>query len=141
MLSSAISKATIRAYMETEYRVLGPQPLVLKINQRCSELATAYSTYGVDTAAFITACNPFSRELTDSENTARQVALANELTTGGWRFQEGIGIHPSNEWPGEPSFLVFGLGRQVAEQISTTWEQNAFVWCGDDALPTLVLLR
>jgi hypothetical protein len=141
MNTSVIAEPTIQAYMETEYRAFGDHPLILKIGQRSNDLTAAYSRCGVATAAFITACNPFSRELTDAENGARQAALATELTAGGWRFQEGIGIHPSNEWPGEPSFLVFGLSRQEAEQISTTWEQNAFVWCGDGALPTLVLLR
>ena len=56
-------------------------------------------------------------------------------------FVAGIGQHPSNQWPGEPSYLVFGLTLEAAKTLGTRLEQNAIVWNGSDGTPQLILLR
>jgi CubicO group peptidase (beta-lactamase class C family) len=80
-------------------------------------------------------------ELTESENARRQRALASELRSRGLVFVDGVGQHPSNGWPGEPSMLVFGLTLDAARTLGTRLEQNAGVWSGADAVPHLILLR
>ncbi|WP_382225006.1 DUF3293 domain-containing protein [Hydrogenophaga atypica] len=97
--------------------------------------------YDVDCAAFLTGCNPFSRKLTEIENQERQKSLAEELTRRSLIFLEGIGQHPSNNWPGEESFLVLGLEHQAAKTLGQRFEQNAIVCCGADGVPQLALLR
>ena len=92
-------------------------------------------------AAFITAFNPFSRELTADENRRRQAELAKELTRRSLDFVEGVGQHPSGDWPGEPSFLVFGLELEAAKSLGKVYEQNAIIWCGADCVPDLILLK
>ncbi|MFC7410236.1 DUF3293 domain-containing protein [Hydrogenophaga atypica] len=142
MLSdSVIDPATSRAYLETHYRVHGEPPFALRIGQVSHSLLSLYMHYDVDCAAFLTGCNPFSRKLTEIENQERQKSLAEELTRRSLIFLEGIGQHPSNNWPGEESFLVLGLEHQAAKTLGQRFEQNAIVCCGADGVPQLALLR
>ena len=105
------------------------------------ELASLYKAKSASCAAFITACNPFSRELSDADNAKRQAELAAELKRRSLSFFEGVGQHPSRDQPGEPSFFVLGLALEAAKSLGKAYEQNAVIWCGPDAVPNLVLLR
>ncbi|SOE71077.1 Protein of unknown function [Burkholderia sp. D7] len=140
-LNSAIDPDTLRAYEETHYRVLGDAPATLRIGVFNLALAELHRACSVDCSAFVTAANPFSG-LTDADaNARRQATLADELLGEGLRFIEGMGEHPSGQWPGEPSFLILGLPLEVAKQLGTRHAQNALVWCGANAVPQLILLR
>lgn len=138
---SQIPHATIQAYLETHYRVLGSMPVTLKIGDANLMLAGIHDAHAVRSSAFITACNPFSQALDDAANAGRQLALARELSQRGLMFVDGIGEHPSNGWPGEPSFLVLGVSIEDAKALGVLFGQNGIVWCGSDAVPQLVLLR
>jgi hypothetical protein len=141
LIDSSIDAATIQAYLETEYRIDGDTPAILKVGTVCPELAALHKSNHTDCSAFVTACNPFSQAMDEASNASRQRALLQELRRRGLTFEEGIGQHPSNQWPGEPSFLVFGLGLEDAKELGASLEQNAIVWSGSDALPQLILLR
>lgn len=104
-------------------------------------LAALHEAHHVACSAFITACNPFSRSLDSQTNALRQAALAHELEALGLTRIEGIGKHPSNNWPGEASFLVLGVTLADAKALGEKHGQNAIVWCGADAVPQLILLR
>ena len=67
--------------------------------------------------------------------------LKNVLRARSLRWLEGLGQHPSNQWPGEPSVLILGLSLAAAKVLAEDFEQNAFVWSGAGAMPQLVLLR
>jgi hypothetical protein len=49
---------------------------------------------------------------------------------------EGIGKHPSNNWPGEVS--VLGLNLEAAKSLARHYEQHAFVWAAGDGAPKLI---
>lgn len=138
---TVIPRETIQAYLETHYHLHGSMPTTLKIGQHNPTLAAIYAAKHVSTSAFITACNPFSQSLDASANARRQEALARDIEQRGASCIEGIGEHPSNKWPGEPSFLIFGLSLDEARTLGANHGQNAIVWCGEDAVPQLVLLR
>lgn len=138
---SAIDRSTIQAYLETDYRILGNNPSTLRIGVACPELAALHKTHQADSSVFITACNPFSQTFDEAANAVRQAALARELTQRSLLYIDGIGQHPSNQWPGEASFLVFGLTLEAARTLGARLEQNAIVWSGPDAVPQLILLR
>ncbi|NOV23372.1 DUF3293 domain-containing protein [Cupriavidus necator] len=140
-MGSAIDAATLRAYRETHYRVLGDRPMRLRIDQPSAALAALHQAHGVDCSAFITAANPFSQRCGDAANAQRQLALAQNLERMGLRAIAAAGEHPSNGWPAEPSFLVPGLSLQDARMLGEQYGQNAVVWSGADAVPRLVLLR
>ena len=139
--TTLIDAETLAAYRETEYRVLGDQPFVLRVGQRCPELLSAHCQYSAAASVFITACNPFSHAVSDAENTERQERLAAELRARSLEFQPGMGQHPSNCWPGEPSYLIFGLSLEAAKALGKKFEQNAIVWAGEDGVTLLILLR
>lgn len=115
--------------------------MTLLVGKPNAALAALHEVTHVESSAFITACNPFSKPFDAAANTQRQAALANELTHLGVKFIDGIGQHPSGEWPGEPSFLVLGISLAAAKELGARYEQNAIVWAGPDAVPQLVLLR
>jgi hypothetical protein len=138
---SVIPKDLIQAYMETEFRVLEGLPFTLRVGSASSELLVAHKRHRVECSAFLTACNPFSQELTDEANGERQKALAEELASRSLEYVDGVGQHPSNQWPGEPSYLVFGLTLEAAKTLGIRLEQNAIVWSGSDGTPQLILLR
>ncbi|WP_109476615.1 DUF3293 domain-containing protein [Paraburkholderia sp. C35] len=138
---SAIPRETIQAYLETHYQVHGSTPTWLEIGQYNTTLAALHAAHRVTSSAFITACNPFSEPLDASSNAHRQKALAEDIGQLGARSIDGIGQHPSNAWPGEPSFLVLGLSLDKAKALGVKHGQNAIVFCGEDAVPRLILLR
>jgi hypothetical protein len=113
----------------------------LRIGERNDAVAGLHRRHGVEASAFITAWNPFSRETGDEINAQRQQAFAHELRRLGFASLTGIGQHPSNQWPGEPSFLVLGVSLNDAKALGTRHAQNAIVWCGSDAVPQPILLR
>ncbi|MDN7179919.1 DUF3293 domain-containing protein [Caballeronia sp. SEWSISQ10-4 2] len=139
--NSDIDRDTLRAYEETHYRVLGDAPATLRIGIPNPALAELHQAFSVDCSAFVTAANPFSALIDAKSNALRQTALADELHREGLRFIEGIGEHPSGQWPGEPSFLILGLPLDAAKQLGARHAQNAIVWCGADTAPQLILLR
>lgn len=139
--ASAIDPRTVQAYLETEYRVHGEPCFTLRVGQASADLLSAHNRHKTDCSAFLTACNPFSEPFDAAANAARQAALAKELSRRSLMFLHGIGQHPSSAWPGEESFLVFGLTLEAAKVLGAKFEQNGFVWTGADAVPQLILLR
>ena len=139
--ASIIDSATVQAYRETEYRVFAEAGFTLRVGQASAELLSAHKRHKTQCSAFLTACNPFSQAFDATTNAERQAALAKELKQRSLTFESGIGQHPGNGWPGEDSFIVYGLTLEAAKALGTRLEQNAFVWCGADAVPQLILLR
>lgn len=139
--TSAIDPHTIQAYLETEYRVHAGPGFALRVGQFNADLLAAHKQQKANCSAFLTACNPFSEPFDEAANAARQAALAQELSRRSLVFLPGIGQHPSNQWPGEDSFLVFGIGLEEARALGTQFEQNGLIWSGTDAVPELILLR
>jgi hypothetical protein len=138
---SAIDAETLQAYRETDYRVLEGLPTTLHVDAVCPELLLLHARYQANCSAFITACNPLGTRTAAPLNAQRQEALLAELSRRKLVALRGIGQHPTNAWPGEPSFLVPGVTRRDAQALGRRFEQNAIVWSGRDALPELILLR
>jgi hypothetical protein len=138
---SIIDAATVQAYRETGYAVHGDAPFTLRVGEACAALDAAQQRHRVNCSAYITACNPFSQRLDDHANAERHAALGRELDQRSLASLPGVGRHPSNRWPGEVSYLIFGLTLPAARTLGTRLEQNAILWAGADAVPQLVLLR
>ena len=144
-MTSNLGPTLLQAYRETHYKVnvgsADHEPLVLRIGEVSTALAGLHKKFSVDCSAYITACNPRSERLVDAENAKRMEELLNALQSRSLRWIDGLGQHPSNQWPGEPSVLIFGLSLAAAKVLAQDFEQNAVVWSGADATPQLVLLR
>jgi hypothetical protein len=143
----SIPAATIQAYRETHYKVFSAPgsaevALTLHVDQPCPELSQALADCGVSCSAYLTASDLFSEKvLPPGTNAKLQRLLANELTKLGLAFDEGVGQHADPGWPGEASFLVYGIDLRRAKQPGVAFQQNAFVWSDPDWVPRLVLLR
>ena len=136
-----IDAATLAAYRETEYRVFGASPMVLRVGVRSPQLAQQHAAHGTSCSAFITACNPRGLQRGADENETAQRELARVLSKQGRAVIEGEGVHPTNGWPREASYWVPGLEREAAQQLGRQFGQNAIIWAGSDAVPELLLLR
>lgn len=139
--ATAISESLIHAYVETDYVVHTQPSITLRVNEQSPQMMKLHKQHRVACSAFITAFNPYSQSCTPEVNLSRQKELMSELKVRSLKFIEGIGQHPSNEWPGEPSLLVLGLSLEAAKTLGSRFEQNALVWIGADGIPELVLLR
>jgi hypothetical protein len=137
-MTTSIPPELVQAFMETEYFVHNDPPFKMRIGQLCPELARLMAERNTSCAAFITAWNPFSQQLSTGKNEERQQELKANLKTRGLSFMEGIGQHPNNDWPGEPSVLIFNLSRESAKVLAAQFGQHAFVWSDATALPELV---
>ena len=133
-----ISKELWQAYLETDFKVFAVNPFTLKVGQYSEDLNSIIKKSKYSSAAFITAYNPYSKQLSNAENNARQEQLKIEIANRGLTAIEGIGQHPSNQWPGEPSLLILGLNKAAAATLARQLEQNAFVWIDETSIPQLI---
>ena len=138
---TTIAEPLLQAYKETDYQVHGPVPFSLKIGQPSEPLLQLYKQHRCDCSAFITACNPNSLMLVPAVNAQRHLDLMAHLASRSLNFIEGIGVGPDPAWPGEASYLIFGLALEASRVLGRKFNQNAIVWCSQDAKPALVLLR
>jgi hypothetical protein len=77
--STDLDSELIEAYSRTEYRVNSDPPFALAVGISSSALKSLYSARRADSAAFVTAYNPFSQQLSKQQNALRQEALKAEL--------------------------------------------------------------
>lgn len=141
MIKTEIPKDIVQAYLETDYRVYADPAFTLRVGNQSAELMALHKSLGKVCSTFITAWNPWSKQLGSLENKSLNAALSEQLDQLGVPYIGGIGRHPSNAWPGEESFLVFGLSLGESKALGSRFEQNALIWCSEDATPQLILLR
>ncbi len=139
--ASLIDPAIIMAYRETEYRVQDEPTFILRTDVASAALHEAHRRHLAICSAFLTACNPYSHPCSPEDNASRQASLLSDIRALNLEVLPGIGQHPGNGWPGEESFLIFGLDLKTARSLGVRFEQNALIWSDADAVPQLILLR
>ena len=102
--------------------------LVIRVGERCAELDALLTAGGLTTWAYITAFNPGSVRLSDTENAGRHRALEEAVRQLGCPMLSGEGIGDDGAWPAERSLLVLGIDRTTAVQIGHRFGQRAIVW-------------
>ena len=136
-----ITPSLIESYKSADYHVDASPSFILKIGMHSPELASIYKTSHKHTAAFITAFNPYSQELSNQENKDRNLKLEELIQSLGFDYIYGEGKCGEGDWDGEESFLILGISEKQASDIGKEYEQNAIVWCDKDAIPQLLLLK
>ncbi len=139
-MTRKITKELEQAYNATEYVVYDDNPITLKIGHKSSSLMELMQRCSVNCCAFITAFNPYSLNMTETENLQRNEGLRDDLIKLDCTFYGGVGQDPSGNWPPENSFLILGISKTDAESLGRKYEQNAILWINHEALPELVLL-
>ncbi len=138
---SSLPPSLVEAYKTTNYTVLAAKIFVLNVGQKSDGLEDLYRRLHIQTSAFITAFNPYSKALTHEENITRNEALKNELDGIALAVVKGYGQGPEGLWEKEDSFLAFGITKEEAIKLGDKYEQNAILWCEADLIPQLILLK
>lgn len=136
-MKSQIDPAMLQAYLTTDYLISDDPPLLLRIGEENDDARILMASFGVTTAAFLTAWNPGSHQLDDDENDLRQAELLREIESR--RLNYLVGQGQRDDWI-EYSYFVLGVSREEAVELGNLFEQNAFVWIDDKGIPELVNL-
>ena len=136
--NKSIDSELWKSYEETDFIVHSKPEFALNIGQFSEQLKQLLNSHKVTSAAFVTAYNPFSQQLSEDENSERQIRLVDEIQSRGLSLFQGLGQHPNHQWQGEPSVLILGIALEAAKKLARTYEQNAFVWCDEACTPQLI---
>lgn len=123
-----ISEALLDAYRDTDYVVSANNSFTLRIGSLCPELDQLLLVQDFQEAAFVTAFNPFSQRLTDSENQERHSNLLRVLEAENHRWIVGYGQGSGADWDREDSVLILGIPMDAAIGLGRRFKQNAIVF-------------
>ncbi|WP_416308522.1 DUF3293 domain-containing protein [Neptunicella sp. SCSIO 80796] len=142
MANSNFPPQLVIAYQQAEYHVFdnNNSAFILKVGQFSQPLTKLYEMFDCDNATFITAFNPNSRPLTIAQNQQRQQLLIQDISNAACHFIHGAGRDPEGQWPAESSLLALGLDYSSSILLAEKFQQNAFLWCENNAIPELVWL-
>jgi len=128
-----ISAELEKAYREALYVIhCEDKNIVLRVEHANPELAALMKIHETNSAAFLTAFNPYSILSTAEENVRNQNSLIADIHSLGLTSIAGEGSDSSNLWPSEPSVLALGISLQSAELLADRYGQNAFLWISSD---------
>lgn len=136
-MQSSLDPELLNAYLKTEYYVSDDPPLLLTIGEGNDDARILLASFGVDTAAFVTAWNPGSERLSEDENDDRQANLLFEIEQR--RLNYLVGYGERDNWR-EYSYLILGIQRDDASALASQFGQNAYVWLDTRGIPELVTL-
>ncbi len=129
----------LKAYTHTVYRVHSENHVVsLQIGVTSDFLLQTMKRLRVTTACLITAWNPYSRLLQNTENRERNKLLSADIQIAGLFHLPAKAEDPNGEWPDEESFLVLGPSLSLAIEWCRKYQQNAVVWVNPHSVPTLL---
>jgi hypothetical protein len=136
---SKVSAAQLdQAYRATAYVVRLPESLLtLKIDEPSEILGQLLTDGGYPTWAFISAQNPGSCLLDETENSMRHQTLLAAVNQLGLIHFEGTGIPPTPDWPPERSLLILGIKQHEAHALAVQFGQNAVLFGAQDGIPRL----
>ena len=118
----------LEAYQNTHYTTeIG---ITLLVGLPAPELDELLTKRRANCAAYITAWNPLSEELSLQQNRVRNKQLLADLhhTIEPNNIIAGIGKDPTGVWAGEESFLVVGISEDHIHQLALNYGQNAYVY-------------
>lgn len=117
------------AYRATTYSALFPDGarVALRIGEHSEPLDRLLAATGHDHWAFVTACNPRSTRLDETENAERMARLVEIVRDRGLQSVPGEGRGDDDQWPAEPSLLVPGIEEPDAIALGRMFDQQAIV--------------
>ncbi len=113
------------AYVLAEYIVEKPFFLEIKVNQNNHQFNDYLNKNNYTSWGFITAWNPYSKELPLTENKKRNQELLKELEEQNYTYLDGEGR--GDNWS-EKSFLVFDISKKDIIQLAKKHQQNAVLF-------------
>ena len=123
-------------YRRTNYAVDDIDPdVTIRLDRDNPSLRAYLEAQGAGSWAFLTAYNPYSQSLPESENLERQDRLIRLLQDEGYRYYRGRGV--GDDWE-EPSLFIVNITRGDAITIGKDFEQNAILWGEAGGEPELI---
>ncbi|MEM6611330.1 MAG: DUF3293 domain-containing protein [Cyanobacteria bacterium P01_C01_bin.72] len=117
------------AYEQAVYEVYrSGQTIKLSIGEDSPQLNDLMRAYQVASWAIITASNPYSQCLTESENRQLGQQLQEYLQKLNFSVLQAAGKDRRGEWTPEQSFLILGIEADQAIAIGQKFAQNAIVY-------------
>jgi hypothetical protein len=136
-----VSRQQLAAFHATHYQIFDiGTPFTLRIGKRSLALQRLHQVHAAESSTFLTAWNPLGKAMPAYLNAERQSALRHDLDEIGLCCVSGMGSDPASGWT-EESVLAIGLLREQAIALGNKYEQLAIVFCGENAVPELILLR
>ena len=123
-------------YLKTHYTVDGFQGPI-RIDEHSAEADSFVAETGNKSWVYITAYNPFSKQIPEEQNMNLNQVLEKEISL--YPYRKGMGMDPEGKWPGEVSFLVAGIAREKAIELAVKYRQNAVVY-GEFGQPAELLI-
>jgi hypothetical protein len=136
----SIENELIEAYQNAEYVLFSNPEVIMHIGEYNPDLHELMTARQCQQAAFISAYNPYSEIIEDSENVKRHGDLLDAVNGLGLDTVLGEGRDVERQWLGEISLLIFDIDRITADALGNEYGQNAILWIEADAIPQLVLL-
>lgn len=130
-----ITKELVQAYKATCYSILNPK-IEIYLGNENEALQSFLREESFVSWCFITAWNPFSKELSLEENTALNKKLESDLIH--YTIFPAIGKDTLGEWPPEISFFVGNISKEKSLFLGKKYEQNAIVY--GEEMPELLIL-
>lgn len=129
----------LRSYCETRYWVSTCDvSFCLEIGRLHPRFISFLTTNQIENWAIITAENPRSRQLSDSENHTRWLRLRSEVRASGLEDFPTFAVAPSGNWPVEIGCFLPNVSPPQAVTLGQRFEQNAIVVGGQDTSPALI---
>lgn len=138
---SRIPKELLNAYKRTDF-IFYPQDdiSIIKIGKNNKKLDKILSLLEISSALFITAWNPYSKQMTPSANKKNQNRLIRMLKKQGTKFSFGSGRSEDLKFH-EDSILAYGCSRKEAASLGKQFHQNAVVFYEKGKAAKLLLLK
>jgi hypothetical protein len=135
-----ISDRLLAAYENADYVVFGEPELVLHVGEHSPELDALMEADGATSAAYVTPANPRGEKWSPEENLSALETLLESLRETYYTCYPGEGRDPESDWIAEPSVLIVGIPRDVAEELGRNLGQLAIVFVEKGRAPQLVVL-
>jgi hypothetical protein len=134
-----LDERLIEAYRTTDYVLFvgDGHDVILNIGRHNREFDRELDRRHATTAVVVTAYNPRSAVLSDTENNARHAQLTELLDAGGHDYALGEGRDPTGHWKPELECVVFGIPIEAGLELARRFEQNAIVFVARGGVPEL----
>lgn len=139
-MHTKLSPETIKAYRDAIYMVDSAPPIEFNVDVRSAPLEKLLKTRNADTAAWITAYNPYGKKQTLETNKTLQKNLLEIVGNKELGYITGRGMSSEDGEDREEGLLLFNLLRNEAIEIGNLVNQNAIIWIDVDGIPMLELL-
>ena len=133
-----IEDSLIEAYKNTNYYIHHINKITVNIGKKNQQLINLFKDDKITSASIITACNPFSKIMTEEQNLIAQLKLKKLIEDNNLSFMDAMGQDAKLEWPGEASYFIENITKIEAIKMGKEFNQNAIVWIDENIIPELL---